>query len=100
MGSKKKTATAARTETDAEKLAADELAAKRAAKFAKGASVHVTKALAALDKIASLGNKRRYFYSDAQAQKIFDAIEAACAKIEAAFAAPAGAKPTGNKFEV
>lgn len=100
MGSKKKSSGAATAPTAADSSDAAALAAKRAAKFAKGASVHVTKALLAMDKIATLGNKRRYFYTTDQGQKILDALDAKVQAIEAAFAAPVGAKVSGLKFEV
>lgn len=93
MAAKKKQSSDASgiTLTDAQK------AALKADKWKKGISVHVTRALSALNKIAALGNKKRYTYTSDQVQKVLDALDA---KVDAVTKAHSDAPPTKEKFEV
>jgi hypothetical protein len=62
----------------------------KSAKFKELASLRVGKALAAINNVAKLANKRAYVYDDVQVAKIGAALDDALKACGAAFKAPAG----------
>jgi hypothetical protein len=69
--------------SDAEKKVAR--AKQRVDSFKKLAPARVNRALKALEAVASLANKKSYTYTDAESQKIRDAVAAAAKSVDTAF---------------
>lgn len=60
----------------------------REEKFVRLANVRVTRALKALGRIATLGNRANYAYTPDQSAKIIDAIDAAIRDVVRAYIVP------------
>lgn len=60
----------------------------KSASFKTLASARTSKALNAIKIIGNLANKANYEYTDEQVQKILDALDTACAQVDAAFKNP------------
>lgn len=63
--------------------------------FKRLATRRTNRALQSIDGLAALGNRRSYTYDEAQATKIFSALEAALARAKKAYDPNASAAQTG-----